>query len=471
MNWNMRLFDFPPLQMNVFRPARLFPQSVSLLCLLILLLPSQPAMSQDQDTPAVFRQLQLMELLPDGLILLPSESVEKKMEQPFWVQDPSFFYFTSLQNAPGAILLLDAPKRRSILFTGPDQAPFGLAQPDLNVQNRPDWALQSGVSAVLPNSDLIPYIQSRMSDGVQTLYLDGPRREAPNEAPPGLLNVSGFHRLWEQAFRLALPTAQFGSAREAIGQLRWIKSAQEIEQLRFNAQASASALQDGMLRIQTATTQREAEAAVVAACLESGAEGPSFWPWVMTGPNAHIRTVVRSFFDPTHLNRPFQSGELVRVDIGCAAGGYGGDVGRTVPVSGTFSASQALIWDALISGYLAGIEAMKDGISLQEVEVASQNGLLAWSQEDPSRRELARQMTGESGVSWHLHGVGIESGETPQPILRTGSVIAFEPMFSNGADAYYLEDMILIGPQGAEVLTPWLPYWASEMAQFLAKAR
>ncbi|NQV74030.1 aminopeptidase P family protein [bacterium] len=393
------------------------------------------------------------------------------MEQPFWVQDPSFFYFTSLLNAPGAILLLDAPKRRSILFSGPDPAPFGIARSDLNVQNRPDWVLQSGVSAVLPNSDLIEYIESRLSSGVRTVYLDGPRREAPNEAPPGLLAVSGFHRLWEQAFRLALPNAQFESAIEAIGQLRWIKSSEEIEQLRFNALASASALQNGMTRIQTATNQREAEAAVVAACLESGAEGPSFWPWVMTGPNAHIRTVVGSFFDSSHLNRPFHSGELVRVDVGCAAGGYGGDVGRTVPVSGTFSESQSLIWDALVSGYLAGIDAMKDGVSLQEVELASQKGLLAWSQEDPNRREIATRMNGESGVSWHLHGVGIESGETSQPILRTGSVIAFEPMFSNGEDAYYLEDMILIGPQGAEVLTPGLPYWASEMAQFLAKDR
>ena len=53
MNWNMRLFDFRPLQMNGFRPARLFPQIVSSLGLLILLLPSQPARSQAQDTPCM----------------------------------------------------------------------------------------------------------------------------------------------------------------------------------------------------------------------------------------------------------------------------------------------------------------------------------------------------------------------------------------------------------------------------------
>jgi Xaa-Pro aminopeptidase len=44
-----------------------------------------------------------------------------------------------------------------------------------------------------------------------------------------------------------------------------------------------------------------------------------------------------------------------------------------------------------------------------------------------------------------------------------GAVIAFEPIFSVGADAYYLEDMIHITTTGAEVLSAGLPYTASEI--------
>ena len=38
--------------------------------------------------------------------------------------------------------------------------------------------------------------------------------------------------------------------------------------------------------------------------------------------------------------------------------------------------------------------------------------------------------------------MGVESGETPLDTLVVGAVIAFEPIFAVGADAYYLEDMI-----------------------------
>jgi hypothetical protein len=64
---------------------------------------------------------------------------------------------------------------------------------------------------------------------------------------------------------------------------------------------------------------------------------------------------------------------------------------------------------------------------------------------------------------WSLHSVGVESGETALPTLVNGSVIAFEPIFSVGADAYYLEDMIHITSTGAEILSVGLPYTAAEI--------
>lgn len=51
----------------------------------------------------------------------------------------------------------------------------------------------------------------------------------------------------------------------------------------------------------------------------------------------------------------------------------------------------------------------------------------------------------------------------------TGSVIAFEPMFSVGEDAYYLEDMILVTENGHEILTKALPYTAEEIEMEMAR--
>jgi Xaa-Pro aminopeptidase len=42
-------------------------------------------------------------------------------------------------------------------------------------------------------------------------------------------------------------------------------------------------------------------------------------------------------------------------------------------------------------------------------------------------------------------------------------VIDFEPIASIGGQGYYLEDMYLIGKDGAEVMTPGVPYTAEEI--------
>lgn len=404
---------------------------------------------------------------PDALIILPARWEEKAMEQPAWIQEPSFFYFTGLADAPGAILVLDTVSGAQILFAGPMPEPFGIAQPESDLLQRPDWIEATGIDAVLPVERFAPFIRHRLDapGGPTAILLNNPRFPLPQATPEDMLVVSGFHALWEQSLRDAFPGVPIGSVAETVTRLRWTKAPEEIDHLRRNGRASARALLAGMKAVRPGETQRRAEAAVVAACLEEGTEGPSFWPWVMGGPNAHITHVVRSFHSSTHLNRTFQTGELVRVDIGCMSDGYGGDVGRTVPVSGSFTPEQARVWDLLIAGYRAGVSVMRAGVSLEAVEDAARAAILEHGKNHP---ELANALA--DGILWHLHGVGVESGETPgEPVLRKSTVLAFEPMLSLGEDAYYLEDMWLITETGVELLTPDLPTTASEIASFLSR--
>ena len=44
------------------------------------------------------------------------------------------------------------------------------------------------------------------------------------------------------------------------------------------------------------------------------------------------------------------AGELVYLDLGCAGGHYESDLGRTVPVSGKFTAEQREVYDLLVRG-------------------------------------------------------------------------------------------------------------------------
>src|SRR5207249_4428380 len=98
----------------------------------------------------------------------------------------------------------------------------------------------------------------------------------------------------------------------------------------------------------------DVEAAVVEACVRLGPGRPSFWPWAMSGPNAAFPTPFTSLVDPQNLDRVMRAGEVARLDIGCEIDHYMGDVGRTVPVSGSFSADQKEVVDLLVAAYRAG---------------------------------------------------------------------------------------------------------------------
>ncbi len=423
--------------------------------------------------PAEFaaRRSAAIGMVPDGILLLNARPAPKSMEEWGFVQDPSFYYFTGLGELPGAILALDGAGRTAHLFVPPPPLSFGLEVEELGLVTGPATARRLGVDEVLAWEDFAGWVESRIGQGVRTLYVDGSRRPEPRGTPPGMLPIAGVRTLWQTAIEARFPRAEVRSAREIIQELRWSKSAAEIAVLRGNALATAHALRSVAVALRPGMRQREAEGVVATACIEAGGQGPSFWPWTMAGPNARMTSLVQAFFRYQHMDRVIEDGDLVRVDIGCAGGHYGADVGRTLPASGRFTPGQRESWDLLISAYEAGLSVMRAGVPVDTVRAASRRAVEAAQPmlETEQGREAARAiLSGGPGV-WHLHGVGIDSGEETRPVLEDGSVIAYEPGFEVSGDAFYLEDMILITDLGHEVLSARLPYRASEIEALMAR--
>jgi Xaa-Pro aminopeptidase len=432
------------------------------------LLPSSSSTAQTISADEYMqRRSEIMSRLPDGILLLHARSAPKEMDQPGWIQDANFFYFTGLGNLPGAILALDGPKAQAHLFLPSVPQPFGIPVPDLIPEADQASAQVYGMFDVRPGSEFTSYVESRIDENVRKLYVDTPRRPEVVGVPDGMLAVSGTGTLWRQSLAHQFPDAQITSVENHLVEMRWAKSPTEVEILRQNAVATGKAMLAGVRSIRPGVSQRRAELAVVSGCYEAGAEGPSFWPWMMSGPNSNLEQVVRSVYDYEHLNRTMQSGELVRVDVGCTGGFYGGDVGRTAPVSGTFTDEQAEIWNLLVAGYLAGLKAIKAGININEVFDASKAEIRRKAGTIKSEKAKAAAEQMPENTFWHIHGVGIESAEAPMDTLRSGTVIAYEPMFPFGGTTYYLEDMILVTPEGHEVLSSDLPYTAEEIGHFM----
>ncbi|NNE36380.1 MAG: aminopeptidase P family protein, partial [Rhodothermales bacterium] len=402
----------------------------------------------------------------------------KRYRESGFHQDLNFFYFTGIQNLTNAILAVDGNLKESWLFvpTGVEglQQLAGTTISDDAGEAFAAIGRATGIEHVVSWDRFQEYIDKGVSSRfyVATAAASGEDRTADSN-PPGMRPIHGSEVLWYESLRERWPGAEFASAATMIREMRSIKDETEIAALRRAGVASSKALLAGLLALSDGTDQRSGEAAVVAECLKSG-DGISFWPWVMSGVNGVFPAPFESFGDYRHKNRIMQEGELVRVDIGCEADFYQGDVGRTAPVSGMFSDGQREAWDLLIAGYRGGLSVMRDGVSWAMVEQASREAVLAAS----SEAELAPKTTlgkraveillSEDRMDWHHHNIGLWASEPAEATLSTGMVIDFEPMFALDGEGYYLEDMILITSDGHEILTPGLPYTSKQIEESMA---
>ena len=450
-------------------------QNVAMRIALVLLTISSPVVrGQSVSTPAhvlAARRASAMHAAPDAIILIRSRSAEMTGNADGMRQAATFYYFAGLPNAIGAVLALDARRNESWLFVpdpgslsggfgGVFHAPYGY------VAAGSQTAAATSIEHVGSWSELDVFLARRLSED-STLVLRGPFRADPDGGrfSPPVAAGQNESAMWQYALHTRFPRAAFGDMRR-VSAARTVKDSAEIAIMRRVAETSAAALRAGLASLKPGRRQRSAEVDVLAACVAGGAEGISFWPWVMTGPNSSIVQALQSLADVRFLDRTMGAGELARVDVGCAREGYEGDVGRTAPVSGRFDVGQREGWELLVAAYRAGLAAMRPGRSARDVLDAFR---AAVEKQRPSLRtafgkrtaEVALARGGLDGVE--LHGVGIESAEFLIDTLRAGNVLAFEPILTVDGVGLYLEDMILITNTGAEVLTKGLPYSAAEI--------
>jgi Xaa-Pro aminopeptidase len=138
---------------------------------------------------------------------------------------------------------------------------------------------------------------------------------------------------------------------------------------------------------------------------------------------------------------------FVVCDFGVILAGYCSDMTRTVHV-GRASREARGFYEAVQEAQRAGIEAVRPGIAVSEVDRAARSVL--------RRAGMGRYFTHSTG-----HGVGLEIHEAPRiaagqtEILQPGMIITIEPgAYVPGKWGVRVEDMVLVTESGREVLTP-----------------
>lgn len=415
--------------------------------------------------PYVARRAAALERLGPRLLVVPSREAFKFDDQALFLQAANFQYLTGQAELVGAVLVLDGRATTSTLFLAPANPAITRPQPGPGA----DSARLLGLDAVIPIANLDDWLRQRLATTTGVLVL-GTDARGTTAAPSPMANTVGRWRPylaglgWQGEVTSGLPV---------LGPLREIKDREEIAVTERVAAASGKAMLAGLRALAPGRSQRQAEADVIAACAAAGARH-SFWPWTMSGPHGVFTDLFNSFVDYESHDRTMQAGELVRVDVGCQIDHYMGDVGRTAPVGGRFSAGQREAWDLFIAGYQAGLPHIKDGAATRDVYAAA---LAAIRQRQPALttsigRRAAETLLGPHGLdAWEIHGVGLDDAEGLPETLRAGMTVAYELMFAVDQDGFYLEDMVLVEAAGPRVLTTGLPYTAGEIERAMRPRR
>jgi Xaa-Pro aminopeptidase len=224
-----------------------------------------------------------------------------------------------------------------------------------------------------------------------------------------------------------------------VEELRAVKDEGELEAIRAAARITSEAFERLAEERFVGRTERDLAWRVEELFHELGADGPAFPPIVAGGANG-----ARPHAEPG--DRTIESGQLVVVDAACALDGYCSDCTRTF-ATGEISDELRRAYDVCLEGQLAGLDAVRAGIDGRSADAA------------------AREVIANGGLGDHFrhglgHGVGLEVHEAPglaEPstdTLAAGNVVTVEPgIYLEGRGGVRIEDLVIVGDDGAEVLT------------------
>lgn len=255
---------------------------------------------------------------------------------------------------------------------------------------------------------------------------------------------------------------------QIVDEMRLIKSPAEIMLMQTAADISAQAHTRAMQTVRAGMMEYALEAELNYVFGQHGCV-PSYNSIVGGGANACILHYVEN-------DQMLKAGDLVMIDAGCEYQFYAGDISRTFPVSGRFSAEQKALYQVVLDAQLAAIDTIHVGVSYKQphhvavrklVEGLVDLGLMHGEVEDIINDESYQQFYMHGTGHWlglDVHDVGdYQIDAAPRP-FEAGMVITVEPGLYIAADdesvdekwrgiGIRIEDDVLVTPQGPQVLT------------------
>ena len=222
--------------------------------------------------------------------------------------------------------------------------------------------------------------------------------------------------------------------------LREAKDADEVARIREAVRIAEHALARTLREVRVGMTELEVAGRLEFELRAAGSEGFPFETIVAAGERSALPHARAS-------TRPIAAGEFLLIDFGAIHGGYCSDITRTFVVGAPPTARQREIHDAVRESNGSASALVRAGMRGRDADALA-------------RDYLARLGFGEAFGHSLGHGIGLEIHEAPrlsataEAPLPAGAVVTIEPgVYLEGWGGVRIEDDVLLGPAGPEILT------------------
>lgn len=453
------------------------------------LLATTPAFAQETDLPDDYltpafhagRRDSLRQLMPANSVAIvwayPTRNFSNDVDYVYH-QNPDMYYFTGYKE-PHALFLL---------FKEPQTAADGSTYKELLfVQKRNALAEQwtgkrLGVEGVKQKLGLTHVYNG---EDFKNMAIDFSRFDKiildrlPTDLTDSPYDNADLYDLIQQLKEKAQITGnyvqdkRFSTAlfRQYTGQLREIKTAEELVLLRKAVEISCQGQAEVMKAVRPDMSEREAQGLHEFVHKKYGAEHVGYPSIVGSGNNGCVLHYQEN--EKLHIEN-----RMVLMDVGAEYHGYTADVTRTVPANGKFTPEQKAIYELVYEAQEAAFKLCKEGTTWQELDKVSR-GVIA-----EGLLKLGIISKKEEVNKYYPHGLGHHIGldvhdRNASSKLKKGMVITIEPGIyipeNSPCDkkwwtiAVRIEDDLLIREKDYELLSWAAPRKVSDIEKLIAE--
>ena len=471
--------------------------------LILLTVYSLPSWAQTADQPDDLLSSEFHQERRDALrASMPDNSVAVIFANPVrnrandvnfvYHQDPNFYYLTGLREPHAALLLfkeaqrINGKKVDEIAFVQPHNA---LAELYDGKRLGKDGAKKLGLDAVLEGPDF-KKLRIDFSKFDKVLFYDFQGDVRDTKAEGDLYDlIETFKRkanypldpdlsleLEPQYSNLDVLTLD-----SLMQQLRGIKTEEELGLLRKAVLISALGQREVMKALEPGMSEREVQGMHEFIYKKYQAEYEGYPSIVGAGHNGCVLHYIENY------KPAIEDGELILMDLGAEYHGYTADVTRTLPVNGTFTPEQKIIYDLVYRAQEAGMAQCRAGNTFKAIYEATakviNEGLVELGiYKSLKPEDIINPATGRNRYYPHgcCHHIGLDVHDKgAYDTLQANMVITIEPGIyipeGSPCDPKWwnipvrIEDDFLVTLNGCENLSEAAPRKSEEIEALMAE--